>query len=152
MTVSTPSSLPVGPGGTIGILGGGQLGRMLSLAAAKLGLKTHIYSDKADAPALDVAALRTTAPLDDKSALAQFARSCDAITFEFENIPAAALALLAGQMTVPARPGNPGHLPGPDQGKAVFRLGRDRQRAVAAGGRIRRLGSGFGGVERPLPC
>ncbi len=95
MTGSMQSFLPIGPGGMIGILGGGQLGRMLSLAAARLGLKTHVYSDKADAPALDVATLRTIAPFDDEAALTEFARSCDAITFEFENVPSAAVAFLA---------------------------------------------------------
>ena len=87
--------LPVPPGGMIGILGGGQLGRMLSLAAARLGLKTHIYSDAADAPAFDVAAARTRAAYTDAAALAEFARAVDVITFEFENIPSETLALLA---------------------------------------------------------
>jgi 5-(carboxyamino)imidazole ribonucleotide synthase len=95
MTGSMQSPLPIGPGGMIGILGGGQLGRMLSLAAAGLGLRTHVYSNEADAPALDVATLRTIAPFDDEAALTEFARSCDAITFEFENVPSAAVAFLA---------------------------------------------------------
>jgi len=86
---------PVPPGGTIGILGGGQLGRMLSLAAARLGLKTHIYSDERDAPAFDVAAAHTHAPYGDQAALAAFARMVDVITFEFENIPSATLSFLA---------------------------------------------------------
>ena len=93
---------PVAPGGTIGILGGGQLGRMLAVAAAKLGLKTHIYSDVADAPALDVATARTVAGYGDQSALARFAGSIDVVTFEFENVPTAALSLLAEQR--PTRP------------------------------------------------
>jgi 5-(carboxyamino)imidazole ribonucleotide synthase len=102
MTLADQPSLPVLPGGTIGILGGGQLGRMLALAAAKLGLKTHIYSDEADAPALDVATLRTVASFDDKAALTAFARSSDAVTFEFENVPSAAVAFLAqGKPTHP---------------------------------------------------
>jgi 5-(carboxyamino)imidazole ribonucleotide synthase len=79
----------------IGILGGGQLGRMLSLAAARLGLKTHIYSDEQDAPAFDVAAAHTHAAYGDQAALAAFARSVDVITFEFENIPSDTLAFLA---------------------------------------------------------
>src|ERR1700722_5469129 len=95
MTGSMQSPLPIGPGGMIGILGGGQLGRMLSLAAARLGLRTHVYSNEADAPTLDVATLRTIAPFDDEAALTEFARSCDAITFEFENVPSAAVAFLA---------------------------------------------------------
>lgn len=88
-------SAPVPPGGTIGILGGGQLGRMLVLAAARLGLKTHIYSDESDAPAFQVCALRTHASYRDEQALASFAASCDAISFEFENVPSEAPALLA---------------------------------------------------------
>jgi 5-(carboxyamino)imidazole ribonucleotide synthase len=86
---------PIPPGGTIGILGGGQLGRMLALAAARLGLKTHVYSDEADAPAFQVCAVHTQAAYDDSNALRAFATSCDAITFEFENVPSATVALLA---------------------------------------------------------
>ena len=86
---------PVPPGGVIGILGGGQLGRMLALAAARLGLKTHIYSDEPDAPAFDVAAAHTHASYTNKTALAGFARAVDVITFEFENIPSETLEFLA---------------------------------------------------------
>jgi 5-(carboxyamino)imidazole ribonucleotide synthase len=68
---------------------------MLALAAAKLGLKTHIYSDEDDAPALDVAALRTIAAYDDEAALSAFVQTCNVVTFEFENVPSASLALLA---------------------------------------------------------
>ncbi len=90
------------PGSTIGILGGGQLGRMLSVAASRLGLKTHIFEPGA-APAADVAARLTTAPYDDLEALAAFARSVDVVTYEFENVPAAALDAVEG--IVPVRPG-----------------------------------------------
>ena len=90
MSASKRLAAPVPPGGTIGILGGGQLGRMLALAAARLGLKTHIYSlPNEDAPAFQVSAARTQAAFDDKAALAEFARSCDVVTFEWENIPVA---------------------------------------------------------------
>ncbi len=94
---------PVSPGGVIGILGGGQLGRMLALAAAKLGFRTHIFSNEADAPAFDVAALRTHAAYEDQSALAAFAESCNAITFEFENIPSDSIAFL--ERLKPTHPG-----------------------------------------------
>jgi len=87
MTKALKLEAPVAPGGTIGILGGGQLGRMLSLAAARLGLKTHIYSDERDAPAFQVCSLSTHASYGNKAALETFARSCNAVTFEFENIP-----------------------------------------------------------------
>jgi 5-(carboxyamino)imidazole ribonucleotide synthase len=79
---------------TIGILGGGQLGRMLSVAASRLGLKTHIFEPGANPPAAHVADHLTTAPYDDEAALRSFAASVDVITYEFENIPTSALDLL----------------------------------------------------------
>lgn len=95
---------PLRPGATIGILGGGQLGRMLAMAAARLGFKTHIFDPSANPPAGDVAAHVTIAPYDDSELLTRFAASVDVITFEFENIPAAALDLLEGIRPVrPAR-------------------------------------------------
>lgn len=90
-------------GATIGILGGGQLGRMLSVAAARLGLKTHIFDPAPDAPAADVAHQVTTAGYDDAAALAAFGASVDVITYEFENIPTSALDLL--ETLVPIHPG-----------------------------------------------
>ena len=95
MSASLSRGTPVAPGGTIGILGGGQLGRMLALAAARLGLKTHIFSDDAEAPAFQVCAEQTHGDYRDASALAAFAAGCDAITFEFENVPAETVAQLA---------------------------------------------------------
>jgi 5-(carboxyamino)imidazole ribonucleotide synthase len=82
------------PGATIGILGGGQLGRMLAVAAARLGLRCHIYDPDPAAPAGHVAAFLTTAAYDDIAALSAFAASVDVITYEFENIPTAALDVL----------------------------------------------------------
>lgn len=82
------------PGSTIGILGGGQLGRMLSVAAARLGFRTHIFEPSANPPAADVAHAVTTAPYEDEAALRAFAASVDVITYEFENIPTSALDLL----------------------------------------------------------
>lgn len=79
---------------TIGILGGGQLGRMLSVAASRLGLKTHIFEPGANPPAAHVADAVTTASYDDRAALTAFAQSVDVITYEFENIPTSALDLL----------------------------------------------------------
>ena len=90
-------------GATIGILGGGQLGRMLSVAASRLGFQTHIYEPGANPPAADVAHAVTRAPYDDDAALAAFAAAVDVITYEFENIPTAALDLL--EATRPIRPG-----------------------------------------------
>jgi 5-(carboxyamino)imidazole ribonucleotide synthase len=94
---------PLPPGSTIGILGGGQLGRMLGLAAARLGLKTHIYSDEAGAPAFDVAAAHSVGRYDDAAALGRFAAACSVVTCEFENVPAGALAEAARH--VPVFPG-----------------------------------------------
>ena len=85
---------PLPPGSTIGILGGGQLGRMLSVAAARLGYRTHIYEPAANPPAADVAHAVTTAPYEDLAALARFAASVDVITYELENIPTSALDAL----------------------------------------------------------
>jgi 5-(carboxyamino)imidazole ribonucleotide synthase len=95
MNTSPSRGTPVAPGGTIGILGGGQLGRMLALAAARLGLKTHIFSDDPEAPAFQVCATRTHGDYRDASALTAFAATCDAITYEFENVPAETVAQLA---------------------------------------------------------
>ncbi|MEM1372252.1 MAG: ATP-grasp domain-containing protein, partial [Pseudomonadota bacterium] len=93
---------PLRLGATIGILGSGQLGRMLAIAAAQLGFKTHIYSD-VSGPAFDVASRTTTASFDDAGQVATFAEQVDVVTYEFENVPlAAADAALAG---APVRPG-----------------------------------------------
>lgn len=90
------------PGSTIGIFGGGQLGRMLAMAAAELGLQTHIYSD-VTGPAFDVAKFHTQAPYEDLDAVAEFARNVDVITYEFENVPVTA-ARAAAAIT-PVAPG-----------------------------------------------
>jgi 5-(carboxyamino)imidazole ribonucleotide synthase len=82
------------PGATIGILGGGQLGRMLALAAAKLGLRTHVYAQDPDSPAFDVASERTIASYEDVVALTEFAGKVELVTFEFENIPSRAASTL----------------------------------------------------------
>lgn len=94
---------PLPRGSVIGILGGGQLGRMLSVAASRLGFRSHIFDPDPAAPAAHVAETVTTAGYDDKAALAAFAASVDVITYEFENIPATALELLAASR--PIRPG-----------------------------------------------
>jgi len=94
---------PVPPGGTIGIIGGGQLGRMMAMAAARLGLKALVYNDEPNAPAFQVTPLQLAAPYDDRATLAGLANVCDVVTFEFENLPADAIAFLSSQ--VPVRPG-----------------------------------------------
>lgn len=94
---------PLPPGSTIGILGGGQLGRMLAMAAARLGLRCHVFCPDPASPAFDVAARHTVADYGDLAALEAFAGGCDAVTVEFENVPAAALERL--EQLVPVRPG-----------------------------------------------
>lgn len=88
------------PGAIIGILGGGQLGRMLALAAARLGFRCHVYTPEADSPAFDVVRLRTCAAYDDRDALAKFADSVDVITYEFENVPAETADFLGARRVV----------------------------------------------------
>ena len=80
------------PGATIGILGGGQLGRMLSLAASRLGLDCHIYCPDAGSPAARVSRYETLGAYDDLDAIKRFAGACDVVTYEFENVPAGTAA------------------------------------------------------------
>ena len=84
--------MTVAPGSTIGIIGGGQLGRMLAMAAAQLGYRTHIYAPDADSVAAEVAAGFTRGAFDDGATLAAFAAGVDVVTYEFENIPTAPVA------------------------------------------------------------
>ncbi|MES2713191.1 MAG: 5-(carboxyamino)imidazole ribonucleotide synthase [Pseudomonadota bacterium] len=94
-------SLP--PNATIGILGGGQLGRMSALAAARLGYRTHVFAPEADQPAMQVAARHTVGDYTDEAALVEFARAVDVVTFEFENVPARTLEILG--TLAPCHPG-----------------------------------------------
>jgi 5-(carboxyamino)imidazole ribonucleotide synthase len=104
MNQPKPLSSPLKVGETIGILGGGQLGRMLAQAAKQLGLKTHIYSDEQDAPAFQIADALTYGRYDDERALGIFSRSCAVVTFEFENVPIATAQLLSRQVPVAPPP------------------------------------------------
>ncbi len=94
---------PLAIGATIGILGGGQLGRMLAVAAARLGFKSHIFEPATAPPAGHTALKVTTAAYDDRAALINFAESVDLVTFEFENVPTSALDTI--EALVPIRPG-----------------------------------------------
>ncbi len=89
------ADLPLKPGSTIGIFGGGQLGRMLAMAAAELGFATHIYCDHDGSPASQVATRTSVAAYDDMAALERFAGSIDVASFEFENIPTEALEFIS---------------------------------------------------------
>ena len=103
----------VPPGSTIGILGGGQLGRMLAVAAAQLGYRAHIYAPDAESVAADVAAHHTHAAWDDEQRLAAFASAVDVATYEFENVPVDTVRFLSGHVAV--RPGG-----------AVLEIAQDR--------------------------
>ena len=89
------------PGETIGILGGGQLGRMLAMAAAQLGYRCHIYAPEADSVAAEVCAAFTCAGWYDGAALAKFAADCAVVTYEFENVPVEPLAALGNTPLLP---------------------------------------------------
>ena len=91
---------PLAPGSTIGIIGGGQLGRMLAMAAARLGYRTIVLEPQADCPAAQVANRQIAAAYDDPAALAELARGCAVVTYEFENVPVAAAAALAESVPV----------------------------------------------------
>ncbi|MDW4497099.1 5-(carboxyamino)imidazole ribonucleotide synthase [Sulfitobacter sp. D35] len=91
---------PLQPGAVIGILGGGQLGRMLSVAAARLGFRTHIFEPGAHPPAGHVADAVTRAEYDDAAALEAFADAVDVVTYEFENIPTEALDLIEARTAI----------------------------------------------------
>jgi 5-(carboxyamino)imidazole ribonucleotide synthase len=95
--------MSLSPGSTIGIIGGGQLGRMSAMAAARLGYLTHIFTPETGSPAAQVAAVTTVADFTDHAALARFADAVDVISFEFENVPAEGLELLASLK--PVHPG-----------------------------------------------
>lgn len=91
------------PGSTIGILGGGQLGRMLALAAAELGLRVHVYAPEETSPAAEVASNATRAAYEDEAALIAFADAVDVVTYEFENVPSETARILSEH--APVRPG-----------------------------------------------
>jgi 5-(carboxyamino)imidazole ribonucleotide synthase len=91
------------PGSMIGILGGGQLGRMLAVAAAQLGYRCHIYSPESDSIAAEVSAMFTCAEYTDIAALTAFAQSCDVVTYEFENVPVEPLKAISAKALL--RPG-----------------------------------------------
>ena len=89
------------PGATIGILGGGQLGRMLAMAAAQLGYRCHVYSPEKDSVAAEVSAKFTCSDWHDRAALTGFAQDCAVITYEFENVPVAPLAAIPAERLAP---------------------------------------------------
>jgi 5-(carboxyamino)imidazole ribonucleotide synthase len=98
--VTATNQVKLKPGDTIGILGGGQLGRMLAMAAARLGLRCQVFSPDPDSPAFDVVLNATCAEYADVEALELFANDVDVITYEFENVPAASAMILAARRPV----------------------------------------------------
>ena len=106
-------TFPLPPNATIGIIGGGQLGRMSAMAAARLGYRCHVFTPEADSPASQVAARTTEAAFEDLDALRAFAAQVDVITFEFENVPAEGLDALAALRPVRPSP-------------AILRISQDR--------------------------
>jgi 5-(carboxyamino)imidazole ribonucleotide synthase len=98
--VTASAQVKLKPGDTIGILGGGQLGRMLAMAAARLGLRCQVFSPDPDSPAFDVVLNATCAEYADVEALELFANDVDVITYEFENVPAASAMILAARRPV----------------------------------------------------
>ena len=98
------TAFPLPPGSTIGILGGGQLGRMLALAAGRLGFDVAVLDPEAGGPASRVSAYEVVGAYDDPAALAELAKLADVVTFEFENVPAAAVEHLT-RLGVPVAPG-----------------------------------------------
>jgi 5-(carboxyamino)imidazole ribonucleotide synthase len=122
--VTSSNAVKLKPGDTIGILGGGQLGRMLALAAARLGLRCNVYSPDPDSPAFDVVQRATCAEYADVAALELFAADVDVITYEFENVPSGTAMILAARRPV---------LPDP----AVLEITQDR---LAEKDFVRKLG------------
>jgi 5-(carboxyamino)imidazole ribonucleotide synthase len=98
--VTASGKVKLKPGDTIGILGGGQLGRMLAMAAARLGLRCQVFSPDPESPAFDVVLNATCAEYADVEALELFANDVDVITYEFENVPAATAMVLAARRPV----------------------------------------------------
>src|SRR5690606_2487365 len=95
---------PLPIGSAIGIVGGGQLGRMLAMAAARLGYRTVVLEPQADCPAAQVANRQIVAAYDDPEALAELAAGCAVVTYEFENVPVAAAQALAAKVAVQPPP------------------------------------------------
>lgn len=122
-----PSRCTIAPGGTVGMLGGGQLGRMFALAAAPLGYRVVVFADHADAPAAAVAHRCVVGDLSDRALLDQFAQQCDVITLEFENIPVDSVRYLAERVAV---------FPSADVLRIAQDRGIEKQTLSAAGLRV----------------
>ena len=100
-----PESKSILPGGIVGVLGGGQLGRMLAIAARRMGYSVHAFEPQPDSPAGQICDVEINAPYDDMDELEKFARGVDVVSFEFENIPVSAIARVAALRPVRPRGG-----------------------------------------------
>jgi len=98
----SPENSVIGPNGTIGIVGGGQLGRMIGMAASRLGYRVHVFTDQDDSSAAQITNRVTVAAYDDIEAMRRFADAVDVVTIEFENLPVQGLEAIADR--VPVRP------------------------------------------------
>ena len=137
------------PGSTIGILGGGQLGRMTALAAARLGYRCIVYAPEDHSIAGDVAAGHVQGAYDDKAALARFAAQVDVITYEFENVPEAAVT--ACERLKPVRPGVKADpfRPAPAAREGILPQARHRHRRLPADRERGRHRRGHGAARHP---
>jgi len=140
---------PLPPNSVIGILGGGQLGRMLTLAAARLGLRCHIFAPEAESPAFQVAAAHTCAAYDNTDALEAFAAAVDVVTYEFENVPADTAAILGRRK--PLAPGTEALATSQDRlAEKTFLTGIDLQTApFAAVDDLAGLAAAVSAIGRP---
>ena len=125
----------ISPGATIGILGGGQLGRMLAMAAAQLGYRCHVYAPEKDSVAAEVSAAFTCADWHDRTSLAAFAQQCAVVTYEFETVPVAPLAAIPAGLLAP--------------GTRALEIAQDRLREMrAVGFRVDHHDRKIGDVDR----
>ncbi len=128
--VTASGKVKLKPGDTIGILGGGQLGRMLAMAAARLGLRCQVFSPDPDSPAFDVVLNATCAEYADVEALELFANDVDVITYEFENVPAATAMVLARAASGTAGAEDPRDHAGPADREGFRQAARHRHRRL----------------------
>jgi len=103
---SASEAISIGPGSTVGILGGGQLGRMFGIAARRMGYRVHAFEPNPDSPAGQISDVEINAPYTDSLALKRFARRVDVISFEFENIPLSAINEVANPTRLNPKPRN----------------------------------------------
>ena len=110
---SASEAISIGPGSTVGILGGGQLGRMFGIAARRMGYRVHAFEPNPDSPAGQISDVEINAPYTDSLALERFARRVDVISFEFENIPLSAINEVAQPAPASSAGRSLAHLPEP---------------------------------------